>query len=80
MAVRRRDSAKHQSSEAFIIVAWRGRRARDGAQCRSLTDLIELQSAFLSKFASDYLQEAGKLDGSVAEVARHAKPLDPPHQ
>jgi hypothetical protein len=50
------------------------------SQCRSLTELGELQSAFLSKFASDYLQEAGKLDGSVAEVARHAKPLDPPHQ
>ena len=50
------------------------------SQCRSLTELGDLQSAFLSKFASDYLQEAGKLDGSVAEVARHAKPLDPPHQ
>ena len=31
------------------------------SQCRSLTDLVDLQSAFLSKFASDYLQEAGKL-------------------
>src|SRR6516225_9807647 len=31
------------------------------SQCRSLTELGELQSAFLSKFASDYLQEAGKL-------------------
>ena len=30
-------------------------------RCRSLTELGELQSAFLSKFASDYLQEAGKL-------------------
>ena len=31
------------------------------SQCRSLTELGELQSAFLSKFASDYTQEAGKL-------------------
>jgi hypothetical protein len=31
------------------------------SQCRSFTELGELQSAFLSKFASDYLQEAGKL-------------------
>jgi len=31
------------------------------SQCRSLTELGELQSAFLSKFASDYLLEAGKL-------------------
>ena len=31
------------------------------SQCRSLTELGELQSAFLSKFASDYVQEAGKL-------------------
>ena len=31
------------------------------SQCRSLTELGELQSAFLSKFANDYLLEAGKL-------------------
>jgi len=31
------------------------------SQCRSATKLGELQSAFLSKFASDYTQEAGKL-------------------
>ena len=48
------------------------------SQCRSLTELGELQSAFLSKFASDYLLEAGKLASS--ERARHAKPLDPPHR
>ena len=30
-------------------------------QCRSLTELGNLQSSFLSQFASDYLQEAGKL-------------------
>jgi hypothetical protein len=45
------------------------------SQCRSLTDLVELQSAFLAKFANDYLLEAGKLAGSVAERARHAQPL-----
>ena len=50
------------------------------SQCRSLTELGELQSAFLSKFASDYLLEAGKLGGSVGERARHAKPLVPPHR
>jgi hypothetical protein len=50
------------------------------SQCRSLTELGELQSAFLSKFANDYLLEAGKLAGSVAERARHAKPLVPPHR
>ena len=50
------------------------------SQCRSLTELGELQSAFLSKFAKDYLLEAGKLAGSVAERARHAKPLVPPHR
>ena len=49
------------------------------SQCRSLTELGELQSAFLSKFASDYLLEVGKLAGSVAKRARHAKPLIPPH-
>ena len=50
------------------------------SQCRSLTELGELQSAFLSKFASDYLLEAGKLAGSVAKRARHAQPLIPPHR
>ena len=33
------------------------------SQCRSLRELGELQSTFLSKFASDYLLEAGKLAG-----------------
>jgi hypothetical protein len=50
------------------------------SKCRSLAELGELQSAFLSKFANDYLLEAGKLAGSVAELACHAKPLVPPHQ
>jgi len=49
------------------------------SQCRSLTELEELQSAFLSKFANDYLLEAGKLARPV-EAARPAKPLDPPHR
>ena len=50
------------------------------SQCRSLTELGELQSAFLSKFASDYLLEAGKLAGSVGERARQVTPLVPPHR
>ena len=49
------------------------------SQCRSLTELADLQSAFLSKFASDYIQEAGKLAQQV-EVACHAKPLVPPRR
>jgi hypothetical protein len=49
------------------------------SQCRSLTELGQLQSAFLSKFASDYLLEAGKLAGPVAKRAQHAQPLIPPH-
>jgi hypothetical protein len=50
------------------------------SQCRSLSELGKLQSAFLSKFASDYLLEAGKLGGSVGKRARYAKPLVPPHR
>ena len=50
------------------------------SQCRSLTELGELQSAFLSKFANDYLLEAGKLAGSVAKQARQVTPLVPPHR
>ena len=50
------------------------------SQCRSLTELGELQSAFLSKFANDYLLEAGKLAGSVAKRARQVTPLVPPHR
>jgi len=41
------------------------------SQCRSLRELGELQSTFLSKFASDYLLEAGKLAGSVAMSFAH---------
>jgi hypothetical protein len=50
------------------------------SQCRSLTELGELQSAFLSKFASDYLLGAGKLTGSMAKRARQVTPLVPPHR
>ena len=49
------------------------------SQCRSLTEL-RLQSAFLSKFANDYLLEAGKLAGSVAKRARQVTPLVQPHR
>ena len=50
------------------------------SQCRSVTKLGELQSAFLSKFASDYTQEAGKLAGSAAEPARQVTLLVPPRR
>jgi hypothetical protein len=50
------------------------------SKCRSLTELGELQSAFLSKFANDYLLEAGKLAGSVAKRARQVTPLVQPHR
>jgi hypothetical protein len=45
-----------------------------------LTDLFELQSAFLAQFANDYLQEAGKLARPVEELARQAAPVVPLHQ
>jgi len=41
-------------------------------QCRSLTELGKLQSAFLHEFASDYMQEMEKRAQPVAELARHA--------
>ena len=50
------------------------------SQCRSFSELGELQSAFLSKFASDYLLEAGKLGGSVGERARQVTLLVPPRR
>ena len=50
------------------------------SQCRSLTELGELQSAFLSKFASDYMQETEKLAKPVADLARQVTPLLPPHR
>ena len=50
------------------------------SQCRSLTELGELQSAFLTKFASDYMQETEKLAKPVADLARQVTPLVPPHR
>jgi hypothetical protein len=49
------------------------------SQCRSLTDLVELQSAFLAQFANDYMQETEKLAKLVADLARQVTPLVPPH-
>ena len=50
------------------------------SQCRSLTELGELQSAFLTKFASDYMQETEKLAKPVADLARQVTPLVPPQR
>ena len=50
------------------------------SQCRSFSELGELQSAFLTKFASDYMQETEKLAKPVADLARQVTPLVPPHQ
>ena len=49
-------------------------------RCRSLTELGELQSAFLTKFASDYMQETEKLAKPVADLARQVAPLVPPYR
>ena len=46
------------------------------SQCRSLTELGELQSAILAQFAAGYLQETAKLAHPAAELARHAAPAD----
>ena len=40
------------------------------SQCRSLTELENLQSSFLSQFANDYMQETEKLSKPVADLAR----------
>ena len=40
------------------------------SQCRSLTELVNLQSSFLSQFANDYMQETEKLAKPVADFAR----------
>ena len=50
------------------------------SQCRSLTELGELQSAFLTRFASDYMQETEKLAKPVADLARQVTPLVPPQR
>ncbi len=38
------------------------------SQCRSLTELGNLQSSFLSQFANDYLHETEKLGHPIAEL------------
>ena len=48
------------------------------SQCRSLTELGNLQSSFLSQFANDYMQETEKLAKPVADLAREVAVL--PHR
>ncbi|MGA8770702.1 MAG: hypothetical protein WB610_10065, partial [Rhodomicrobium sp.] len=48
------------------------------SQCRSLTELKNLQSSFLSQFANDYMQETEKLARPVADLARQVAVL--PHR
>jgi hypothetical protein len=50
------------------------------SQCRSVTDLGRLQSAFLNEFAHEVMNETEKLAQPVAELARRAVRLAPPHQ
>ena len=50
------------------------------SQCRSLTELGNLQSSFLSQFANDYMQETEKLAKPVADLARQVAPPVPPHR
>jgi len=45
------------------------------SQCRSLTELGNLQSSFLSQFANDYMQETEKLAKPVADLAREVASL-----
>ena len=45
------------------------------SQCRSLTELGNLQSSFLSQFANDYMQETEKLAKPVADLARQVASL-----
>ena len=47
---------------------------------RSLTELGNLQSSFLSQFANDYMQETEKLAKPVADLARQVAPLVPPYR
>jgi hypothetical protein len=44
-------------------------------QCRSLTELGNLQSSFLSQFANDYMKETQKLPEPVADLARQVASL-----
>ena len=48
------------------------------SQCRSLTELENLQSSFLSQFANDYMQETEKLAKPVADLDREVAVL--PHR
>jgi hypothetical protein len=50
------------------------------SQCRSLTELGNLQSSFLSQFANDYMKETEKLAKPVVGLARQVTPLVPPHR
>ena len=50
------------------------------SQCRSLTELGNLQSSFLSQFSNDYMQETEKLAKPAADLARQVTPLVPPHR
>jgi len=45
------------------------------SQCRSLTELGNLQSSFLSQFANDYMQETQKLAQPAADFARQVASL-----
>ena len=50
------------------------------SQCRSQTELENLQSSFISQFANDYIQETEMLAKPVADLARQVTPLVPPHR
>src|SRR6516165_7439067 len=45
------------------------------SQCRTLTELGNLQSSFLSQFANDYMHETQKLAEPVADLARQLASL-----
>ena len=47
---------------------------------RSVTELGNLQSSFLSQFANDYMQETEKLAKPVADLAGQVAALVPPHR
>jgi hypothetical protein len=49
-------------------------------QCRSQTELENLQSSFISQFTNDYIQETEKLAKPVADLARRVATLVPPHR
>ena len=45
------------------------------SQCRSQTELENLQSSFISQFANDYIQETEMLAKPVADLARRVAAL-----